>query len=261
MLFKWGWFFRFIANAVAQGALIVVYKDYRARTDRVLRCVYLNKVVKFIPSCSAIPAVELSTDERQALRTKYATPNAQMIAYFGLIYESKRVELLFDIADAKDAHLVIIGAWFSESELQFLRKPLRQKLISYYQSLRQLAASATWRNKVTITGFVQANEAARIMAAADAVVLPYLGGGGYWNSSLSAAQSQGTFVLTTSKQHHGYNAEENVYFAPEHDVDEMRKALRQHLGMRAANSGAAERTWQLIRKSHIEFYRRQLSIK
>ena len=254
-------FFRLLSKAVVPGGLIVVREDYRKRTSALLRWAFLNKTMRFIQNSSALPAVELSIAERETLRAQYARPNAHMIVYFGFLYPRKRVELLFQIADASDSHLVIIGDSFRESELQNFTQSNRVAQNVYYQSLRQLAETDAWRGKVTMSGFLPAHDAARVIAAADAVVLPILGGAGEWNTSVHGAQAQGTFVLTTSTNRRGYAPSENTYFAGEHDLEDMRRALKQYVGKRSVGDNATMRTWESICESHVELYRIQLLTK
>ena len=75
-----------------------------------------------------------------------------------------------------------------------------------------------------------------MLAAADAVVLPFRSGGGSWNSSIKAAAVQGTFVLTTSTERHGLDPDGNVYYARPSDAKDLMEALRRHLGRRSACS-------------------------
>lgn len=258
-LFKSRFVFRFIAKAVVPGGLVVVREDYQRKTEALLRWVFLNKTVRFIPNASVIPTVKLTVAETESLRAHYARPNARMIAYFGFIYPRKRVELLFQIADASDSHLVIIGDSFREEDLRNFSESTKASRIVYHQSLRQLAEAEAWKGKVTMSGFLPNHEAARVIAAADAVVLPILDGGGGWNTSVHGAQAQGTFVLTTSNHRNGYDPEKNTYFAGEHDLEEMKRALKQYVGKRSGDSNAAARAWQSICESHIELYRAQIS--
>lgn len=252
---------KFISKAVVSSGLVVVREDYERSTEALLRWVFFNKTVRFIPNASAIPAVELSSAEREMLRAQYARPNAKMIAYFGFIYPRKRVELLFQIVDPSDSHIVIIGDSFRDEDLRDRSPSMRRATTDYHQSLMQLAEAEHWKGKVTMSGFLPNCEAARVLAAADAVVLPILGGGGGWNTSVHGAQAQGTFVLTTSTKRCGYDPKENIYFAREHDVEEMRTALKQYAGKRSRDHSAAAQAWQSIRESHVELYRTQVSIR
>lgn len=252
---------RFLSKAVVRGGLVVVREDYRKRTHALLRWAFLNKTMQFIPNASALPTVELSAGERDALRAQYASPNAHMIVYFGFIYPRKRVELLFQIADANDSHLVIIGDSFREEDLQNFSQSVRSARTNYHQSLRQLAEAELWKGKVTMTGYLPNHEAARVLAAADAIVIPVLDGGSGSNTSIHGAKAQGTFVLTTSKQHRGYDATENTYFASENDLEEMRKALKKYMGKRSGDVDATARVWQITGASHVELYRTQIPTK
>lgn len=233
--------FRFLSKAVVPGGLVVVREGYEKRLARPLRWVLRNKTVRFIPNASAIPAVSLTESDRQDVRAKFAAANARMVVYFGFIFPPKGVELLFQIADPADSHVVIVG-------------DLRET-DPYQQSVRRLAESEPWSGKVTLAGFLSAQEAARVIAAADAVVLPFREGGGDWNTSIHGAQLQGTFVLTTSKHRRGYFPAENTYFAVPDDVHEMKAALTSYMGTRSARELLPKHSWESIREAHIELYR------
>lgn len=255
VLVKFGLVFKFLSQAVVPGRLIVVRENYRKHTSALLRWAYLGKTVRFIPNASAIPTVNLNPIDRAELRSKYAGPNVHIVVYFGFIAPSKRVEILFQVANPQDSHLVIIGDSFREQELGMLPPDIRRSIAAYHQSLRDLGESQPWKGKVTMTGFLPAEEVARVIAAADAVVLPFLRGAGEWSTTIHGAQAQGTFVLTTSKQRRGYDPEANTYFSDESDLEDMRRALKQHIGVRSKRCNTTARAWQSIGRSHSELYR------
>jgi glycosyltransferase involved in cell wall biosynthesis len=260
-LYAQGFILRLFSKAIVPGGLVVVREGYQQRVAVSLRWIFLNKTVRFIPNASAVPAIELNADERRALRAKYARPDARLIAFFGFIHPIKRIELLFQIADSRSSHLVIIGDSFRKEDLGSYPESIVARVAAYHHSLRQLAETEAWKGKVTMTGFISAREAACIIAAADAVVLPFTDGGGEWNTSIHAAQVQGTFVLTTSRKHVGYEANENTYFASPHDLEDMGRALKKYIGIRSEGRDRPLRTWQSIGQSHVDLYQTQLSRK
>jgi glycosyltransferase involved in cell wall biosynthesis len=254
-LLKHGFTVRFICKAMVPGALVSVRENYCHRTDRLLRRFLQNKTIKFIPNASSVPRVELNVAERESVRRQYARADVRVIVFFGFIYPKKRVELLFEVAQPDECHIVIIGDSFREAELQYFPGPMRELLANYRESLRQAARSDRWNGKATMTGFLPDHEAARIMAAADAIVLPFIGGAGEWNSSVHAGQAQGTFVLTTATQSRGYDLARNTYFAHENDVEEMKAALKRYVGARSAGRNDTTHPWLAISESHAKLYR------
>ncbi|MFC4311612.1 glycosyltransferase [Steroidobacter flavus] len=253
-------FLNFVARAITPGGLVVVRPDFRERTDRLLRWGVLTKSVQHIPNASAIPPINFGVDEREKIRSRYAPPGTRLVAFFGFIYPRKRVELLFDIVNPEDSHLVLVGDGFREQDLRLYSSTMYQLNKQYHERLVQLSRSERWKGKVTMTGFLPRHEAASVLAVADAVVLPVLDGGAGFNTSIHAAQAQGTFVLTTSTTRHGYDASEHTYFAREDDLEEMRMALLDHQTKRAQGSNAVVlRAWQSIARSHFELYRSQLA--
>lgn len=225
------------ALAALASRIVVVRPQYHERTPALAKALVRRAKIRFIPNASAVPAISLTAAERASTRQELAR-DAAIVAFFGFSYPHKGVDLLFQIADPARHHLLLIGELSSGD--------------AYHQRLRQLAASPQWKDRVTITGFVEADRAARLLAAADAVVFPYREGGGGWNSSLHAAMSQETFVLITSQEQRGYDVAANVYYARPGDVPEMRDALAAHGGTRLDRK--APDSWKDIARAHRELY-------
>jgi len=230
------------AMALWASALVVVRPGYRERMPKPMGWLLGERPFRFIPNASAIPAVSLTPAERNAIRQSIGSADRQIVAHFGFVYPHKGVERLFEIADPDRHHLVLIGNLAPADP--------------YHSRLLDLAESPRWKGRVTVTGFVDAQRAAHLLAASDAAVFPFLDGGGIWNSSLHAAIDQGTFVLTTSREGFGYDPAANVYRAAPEGVDEMRAALLSHIGSRRAPAVAGpEGEWTRIAREHVALYR------
>jgi glycosyltransferase involved in cell wall biosynthesis len=201
-----------------------------------------RKEFRFIPNASSIPLIRLTGEERAVVRSEIGVHIGEMIVYFGFASPAKGIESLFEIADPQRHRLVLICDLSAED--------------TYQASILDLASRGDWTGKVTVTGFLPPEHAARLLAAADAAVFPFLNGGGEWNSSIHGAAAQGTFVLATSLDRRGYDAVNNIYSAAPGDIGNMRQALREHLGRRRpppADSPEAE--WDSIAEAHLELYR------
>jgi glycosyltransferase involved in cell wall biosynthesis len=229
------------------GGVVVVRPQLEEMMPRVLRHAFRRKVRRFIPNSSALPRVQLTDSERRTIREKWGGAGAQVVVYFGFVYAEKGVDQLFDLADPRRHHLVIIGERPSGN------------YDGYYESIVRQAGSERWLGRATLTGFLPAEEAARVISASDAVVLPFVSGGGEWNTSIHSAQAQGTFVLTTSTGRRGYDAEKNTYFALPGNIDEMRSALLQYIGRKGSGEAdGMQRAWHPIADAHIQLYRKLL---
>jgi glycosyltransferase involved in cell wall biosynthesis len=223
----------FAVAALAGGAVIMVRPRSVDRPWPMLSRLERTIQFRFIPGAAAIPTFELDSADRDAVRTRYA-PGRQLIVYFGFVYPAKSVEQLFEIVDDTKQHLVL--ACDLDPEEPFQRSILERSA-----------------GHATVTGFLPPQELGRLLAAADAVVLPFRDGGGTWNSSLHAASRQGTFVLTTSRERRGYDAASNIYFAVPGDIAEMRVALAQHAGKRGEPDYSDP--WQRVAREHVNLYR------
>ena len=224
--------------ATTPGGLIAVRPGYKEKMPLWMRWLTKHKEFRYIPNASSIPAATLSDAERLAIRERYLSSEKRLIAFFGFIYPHKQVELLFEIADPATDHIVLIG------DLD-MNDP-------YHKSLMKKTERAPWAGHVTVTGFMPPTEAARLLSAADAVVLPFQGGGGLWNTSLHSAAMQGTFVLTTSFDRQGYNSTENIYYAKPCDVEQMRSSLQNYAGRKIDLPQLPD--WDFISKAHVQLY-------
>jgi glycosyltransferase involved in cell wall biosynthesis len=234
-----GW--RNILNALTPGGLIVVRPEYKERMPAWYRALIRRKHFRLIPNAAALPTVALASGDREELRQRLGATDKRLVAYFGFVYPAKGVETLFDVADPARHHLVIIADLNPEDP--------------YHQQVLARVQSDVWRNNVVVTGFLSQFDAAAILAAADAVVLPFSQGGGFWNTSVHAAAKQGTFVLTTSRERSGYDPAENVFYAAPGDTGVMRDALVRYAATRRpAPEDRRDVEWSRIACAHCEVY-------
>ena len=232
---------RNLLNAALGGGLISVRPDYTATMPNWYRWLIRRKRFKFIPNASGIPRTRLAENEKLAIRSRFAPPPIGLVAYFGFVFPQKRVDLVFDIADPQKHHIILICDLNPEDQ--------------YHKVILDRASHAPWVGKVTVTGFLPAPEVGRILATADAVVLPFRDGGGIWNTSIHAALTQGTFVLTTARDQCGYDPSRNIYYARPDDVTDMSYALRTHISRRNPEvDNATPSEWEEIAGAHRAFY-------
>jgi glycosyltransferase involved in cell wall biosynthesis len=231
-----------IIMGLPPGDLIVVRPGYEREMSWWSRLLMAHKRMHLISNAPTIPKVVLTDVERAAVRERFGAGGKALLAFFGFLFENKGIDDVLRIMDPQRHHLVLVGdvkEWdpYQRDLLHRVRQP-------------PLAGS------VTVTGFVPAGEAATVLAAADAVVLTFREGGGSWNTTIKAAALQGTFVLTTSRERHGFDADANIYYARPGDTEDMKQALALHLGRRNPNPSpeAAGPSWQQIAERHIAIY-------
>jgi len=237
---------RNILNAALGGGLIAVRPDYKSMMSASYRWLIRRKQFRFIPSASAIPRIQFSDGERAALRSRLSSTSKGLVVFFGFAHPAKRIELLFEIADP-DRHRLVLVCDLNSGD-------------AYQESILKSINREPWTGRVTVTGFLPADEVGQILAAADAVVLPFQNGGGLWNTSIRAATAQGTFVLTTSDERHGYDSSENAYYARPDDVPDMREALQTFIGRRSINNnnGSVKDLrceWDSIASAHVSLFK------
>ena len=234
-----GW--KNIFNAIAPGGLIVVRPNYLEAMPSWYRQLVARKHFRLIPNAATLPQVRLTPAERMRIRAHVAANSKRLIAYFGFVYPAKGVEFLTEIANPETDHLVIVADL--------------QQADPYHGQILQRLRTSEWAGRTHVTGFLEDHAAAAMLAAADAVVLPFRDGGGFWNTSVRAARKQGVFVLTTSRERRGYDAEDNTYYAVPGDTAEMRDALGRYSGVRRAPEPDAQlQEWEVIARAHYEVY-------
>lgn len=237
---------KLLLKSIVPSTLVFVRPNYKDILHPMLRWSLWGKKTVFIQNASSIPRVCLSQQEKDTLKSRYLKNQKRLIVFLGFVYPHKGVELLFEIASPDSDHIVIVGEIDDKGACR--------------QEITKRASSNPWAGKITITGFLPANDAAALLAVADAVVLPFKGGAGEWNTSIHAAVLNGALVITTSLSPTGYDKRRNVYFAEIDDIRGMRLALATYAGTRREyDSDIDVNEWQEIADQHCTLYKIILS--
>jgi glycosyltransferase involved in cell wall biosynthesis len=183
----------------------------------------------------------LDDQEKYILKKRYLERQKRLVVFFGFVYPHKGLELLFDIADPVSDRIIIAGEVKGGED--------------YAQKIMMRASTGPWAEKVTITGFLSAGDAAALLSIADAVILPFRTGGGDWNTTIDAAVLNGAFVITTSLSRSGYDKKRNIYFAKVDDIRGMRAAIAAHAGTRRGYDADIDKDeWGNIAREHRLLY-------
>jgi glycosyltransferase involved in cell wall biosynthesis len=238
-----------IAMAISPGPTVVVRPHFRRQMPLWFKALSAPKTFELIPNAPTIPPSTLNSVQRAAIRAEYLRGGSRLIAFFGFLYEHKGIDDLLSILDPTQDRLLLIGEVKDWDPYQI--------------ALVKRLSEAPFLDFVQLTGYLTAEKVSDLLAAADAIALPYRNGGGSWNTSLQAAILQGTFVLTTSNEQHGFDQDINVYYARPGDLNDYRSALALHAGKRpaATNPERMPLTWPEIVKRHVGLYRSYLSNK
>lgn len=194
----------------------------------------------WIPGASLLPTVKLTEIQSTEIRQRYAPNGETLLVYYGFVAPLKGIESLFEVMlRMSNAKLVMVFDLRLED--------------GYQRSLLDKLKEMNLDSRVVLTGFLPDEQLAAILAAADAVVLPFRKGGGDWNTSIDGVVSQGTFVLTTSLEKRGYDAKMNTYCVAPGDVNGMVSALQKYAGGRVQGKTAAQK-WCEIAQQHLGVY-------
>ena len=240
---------KFLLIAITPGYIIVVRKIWSRQFRRPFGVIARLRGPIWINSASTLPKSLLTEEELKNLRQRYGVNGRRLVVFFGFIHPSKRIEILFEIADPVNDYILIIGDNKSQN--------------FYNEKINRLIQEEKWLGNSSILGFVDSYEAADLLKAADALVIPLQGGGGEWNTAILAGILQGTFVLTTSTSFNGYDPTTNTYYAPIDGVTEMRQALYNYAGKkRSVNAEkSCSLNWASIALQHRAIYRTLLGRK
>lgn len=229
----------FLLRALLPGHVVVVRPKYEEQLLAAVRTAVRLKKFVYIPNGSVISKVALTPDERAETRIRYLQRQSRIIVFFGFVFPHKGLELLFDIADPSTDRIVVAGMLDEQS--------------AYAKEIIRRASGSAWRGKVDFLGFAPLAEISVLLSIADAVVLPFRGGGGEWNSSIHAAMAHGCFVVTTSTTKVGYDEARNTYYAAIDDVSDMKRAVQLYAGRRKTDDSCDDE-WNSIGAQHVALY-------
>jgi glycosyltransferase involved in cell wall biosynthesis len=231
--------FRYLPNLLTRDTVVVVEENFTNYLPKWYIPLLHFKEFKYIPVASNIPSISLTSKRIQEIRYKYNCINRKLITFFGFASEKKGIDQIFDIADPSE-HNIILICELMENE-------------PYHKIVLSRLNSPEWLGKVSIAGYLPENEVAELLASSDAVIFPFIGGVSSRNASVLAAQSQGTFVITTSTQEVGYSEEKNTYYANPNDISEMRSALKHYVARKNIQNQSCQ--WNKIAQDHIKLYK------
>lgn len=233
-------------KSIVPSNLIFVRPEFKQGLDPWLRWALWNKKTLYIQNASCIPRAELSQQEKDSLKKEYLKKQKRLIVFLGFVYPHKGAELLFEIADPALDQIIIAGEITEKGDC-------RRKIMAYTEA-------EPWKEKVTVTGYLSALDAAALLTVADAVVLPFRAGGGRWSTSIHAAILNRALVITTSTEKNGYDEKQNVYFAKIDDISEIKSALAVYAGRRRKEDPDFDRNeWLKIADEHRLLYNKLLS--
>ena len=235
--------FHFLLLLLGGRSLIFVRGNYLALLPPLFRNLIKHYSHVVIPNASALPLSLLSEVQREEVRAKYLGRQRRLVTFFGFLHPNKGIELIFDISNSLSDSLVIAGA-------------IKDKV--YMNKLIVSARAKGWGDdQLHFTDFLTPQNAADLLAVSDSVVLPFLDGGGDWNTSIHSALAQGTLVISTAIPARGDEPKLNLYTAEPLDISDMRTALNRLAGRRAAPK-PPDVQWHKIATDHMAFYHKRL---
>jgi glycosyltransferase involved in cell wall biosynthesis len=232
-------FFKFFLLSIVPSQIIVVRPNYKNLLP-FYKFLAIHKKFNFIPNASSLPSVNLTITQKEKLKKKYILGKNRLIVYFGFIYPHKGVENLLKITNPNSDQVIIVADLDSEND--------------YHKNLKNLIEQKGNGN-VSVIKYMSEIDLASLLGIADTIILPFRLGGGEWNTSIHAAVSSGSFLLTTSVSINGFKKNLNTYYSSIDNINEMKNALNKYSGTKNLNP-AIPNSWSEISKKHIEVYER-----
>jgi len=226
--------------SIGADALVIVKEELMAHIPWLTRIAIFSAKPFWVPCASLLPAIVLQESERLEIRNRYVSNDELLLVYYGFVAPLKGVETLFEITAQTGAKLLMVCDFQSDD--------------IYHQLLLDLIVSMGIETKVNIVGFLPDDQLVSVLAASDAVVLPFKSGARDWNTTVASASAQGVFVLTTSFICNGYNKEQNIYYAKPGNTEEMVLAIKKYAGHYIpCRSSMSE--WESIADEHVRIYK------
>lgn len=193
-------------------------------------------------------------------------PNDFVLAYFGLINQTKGLDSLLDAVSGLckqgvPARLVLVGGGLGSSD------PTN---VTYSQSIQEQITRLGLTEIVHMTGYLEDEGAVgAYLTASDVVALPFLDGASYRRGSLMAAIHYGCTIVTTTPavEIPEFCDGENMFLVPARDqvalqtkLEELYRqpALREQT-KRSAGELAKQFAWSSIAQQYIAFFEHVLN--
>jgi glycosyltransferase involved in cell wall biosynthesis len=168
-----------------------------------------------------------------------------VVGYWGFLREDKGVDLLLEafaaVRQVRPARLVLAGDPGPEA--------------NYIDSIWREAARLGIADEIRTTGRLPAEELSAELQSFDVCVLPFRDGLRKNRGTYAAAVAHGLYVVTTSRDKHGFEEESNTRLVPLGDRDALVAAiLEAPIHPKRNNQMTAERTWDEIAALHLAAY-------
>lgn len=231
--------------ALGLDVLVSVRDDLLSNVPFLTRKALMRIPFNWLPSGRMLPAIVINELEKSEIRRPYTSDGKIILFYYGFVAPLKGIEVLLEIVEKTNSSLLLSCDFQVEN--------------SYHRFLLDQINTKGLKSRISILGYLPDELLAKYLASSDAVVLPFRDGAKDCNTTVESAAAQGTFVLTTSLEHKGYDKNKNIYFTKPGNIQEMIDAINLYAGFRISGSVPAY-TWKEIADNHYSLYNRLVSI-
>jgi len=185
---------------------------------------FFLKKTHFIPIGANIEPTDAKGDSEEIVARYLLDPNIPVLAYFGMLYPGKGMNLLFNAARILldkyrlDFRLLVIGGGISD-------------VSEYREEKRRLTSKLGVEDKVIWTGKLPAAEVSALLSRSEVVILPFDSGVSDRRGSLMAALAHHKAVVTTkpSVPVDLFKNGDNMIWPASQNADAFAKAIFQVL--------------------------------
>jgi len=236
----------YINLSFADGVIAVEEND-KITFEKYFQTLRKKTQVTFIPALSNIPVASLTEQDIIRIKSTFKATGKRLVTFFGFINDKKSIENIFESC-SPDKYVVVLITKFNDQD-------------AYHMKINKIITSELWREAAFVTGYLEDNKVADLLAASDICIYPFKNGVSSRNASVKASLLQGTYTIATHKHLRGYDKKRNIYYVPINDKIALKKALDNKEINKSERDKTIEMSWYSIALLHIELYSNVLQRK
>ncbi len=230
---------RLAINLAFSDAAVFVEEENMKTTGMLIAAALGNRAKKVIEIGSKIPKAVLKGSEKKKIQKQAGLRKGRkLMVTFGFITGAKGFDEIvkaFDFLKFKWVHLGRVN----ESE-------------AFQAEWKQKAIEAGVFGQIKFIPGLGPQKIAQWLASADLCVFPFKGGLSPRNGSFLAAAQQDTYIVTASRDKHGFYPGENIYYVKPGSPEELKTAM-DFTGRRKRTKKMVPE-WNDIAMKHLKMY-------
>lgn len=232
--------FRYIPLSLSRSSFIFVEKNITDQISILIKFLIKGKDKFYVPVTSNIPKSNLIKTTKHHYIPQTKVNSKINVCYFGYIYPHKGIIEFLKLMSTSDNCGTLITSLDDSQYSTEIKNFLNENL--------------DIKNRVKITGFIDAKLVADTIYQSDMLILPFRTGLSEKNGSYWAGRVQGTPILTTHKSVRGYDSKTNTFFCSPDNFSQLREGYNFLLKKRYLRLPHQDNTWDQVATSYLNAY-------